>query len=127
MLLNLIGNGKHKQANVNTYITGFILSIILTMAAFLSIEYHWLDRTSAIALIIVLALVQLVVQLLFFLHLGQEGNPRWNLMIFGFMLGIVSILVFGSLWIMHNLNYNHDHRTPDQTNSFIIKDEGIRK
>jgi cytochrome o ubiquinol oxidase subunit IV len=41
----------------------------------------------------------------FFLHLGRETRPRWKLAVFLFMLGVILILVFGSLWIMTNLNY----------------------
>jgi cytochrome o ubiquinol oxidase operon protein cyoD len=44
------------------------------------------------------------IQLHYFLHLGDEPKPQWNLLTFGFMIGVVLILVFGTLWIMNNLN-----------------------
>ena len=59
-----------------------------------------------ITAIIFLAVVQLVVQLVFFLHLGRERQPRWNLLAFAFMAIVLLILVLGSLWIMNNLNYH---------------------
>ena len=51
-----------------------------------------------------LAVAQLMVQLVFFLHLGTESKPRWNLTVVLFALMVVVILVFGSLWIMKNIN-----------------------
>ena len=59
-----------------------------------------------------------------FLHLGQEDKPRYQLTAFNFMVLVVLILVFGSIWIMQNLDYHHaDHI--QQSDSYIIKDEGI--
>jgi cytochrome o ubiquinol oxidase operon protein cyoD len=60
----------------------------------------------------------------FFLHLGRETKPRWKLAVFVGMIIIVAILAFGSLWIMANLNY---HMAPSQTDTFIVKDEGIHE
>ncbi len=50
-----------------------------------------------------LALFQATVQLHYFLHLGDESKPQWNLFTFLFMLVLAFILVAGSLWIMYNL------------------------
>ena len=41
-----------------------------------------------------------------YLHLGLESKPRWNLMMFLFMVLLIFVLVGGSMWIMYNLNYN---------------------
>ncbi len=54
--------------------------------------------------IVGLALVQAIFQLLFFLHLGQEAKPRWEMLVFYFMLLVLFIVVIGSLWIMNDLN-----------------------
>jgi cytochrome o ubiquinol oxidase operon protein cyoD len=56
-----------------------------------------------------LAFVQVIIQLIFFLHLGEEESPRWNLISFLFMVGVVFIIVAGSLWIMFNLDYRMGH------------------
>lgn len=107
------------------YVIGFGLSIYLTMTAYLMVVNHLFNGWVLVAAIVGLALIQLVVQLVFFLHLGRD---RWNLVIFLFMLMVVVIVVAGSLWIMANLDYHHghEHGTPDQTNQFIIKDEGFK-
>lgn len=98
--------------SLRSYIAGFALSIILTLAAYFIADYHiatahhGLSHELLTVGILGLAVVQLVVQLLFFLHLGRGSNAKWNILALLFMLLVVFILVFGSLWIMNNLNYN---------------------
>ncbi len=121
---------KHSKVETShgslaSYITGFVLSVGLTLAAYFSVTRHLFSGRTLITAIVVLAVVQLIIQLFFFLHLGQESKPRWNLMIFLFMLVVLVTLVFGSLWIMANLNYNM--RSPADTNAAVMKDEGISK
>jgi heme/copper-type cytochrome/quinol oxidase subunit 4 len=59
-----------------------------------------------------------------FLHLGQEAKPRYQLIAFNFMVLVVLVVVFGSIWIMQNLDYHHDD-TMKSSDTYIIKDEGI--
>ncbi len=60
-----------------------------------------------IVLIIGLAVAQLFVQLIYFLHLGQEKKPRWNVITFAFAAFIVLVLVGGTVWIMYHLDEGH--------------------
>src|SRR5664279_1324755 len=88
-----------------SYVVGFVLSLLLTVTAYMTVVNHVFVGWQLVMAIVVLALAQLLAQLIFFLHLGRESKPRWNLVVFLFMLMIVVILVGGSLWIMNNLNY----------------------
>lgn len=88
------------------YVTGFILSLLLTVTAYICVINRVLSGKVLLMAVISFALAQFLVQLVFFLHLGNESKPRLNLLVFGFMLLVVSIIVFGSLWIMQNLDYN---------------------
>jgi len=97
---------KGRHGTVATYTTGFISSILLTLGAYTIVVFRALGGAILVFTIVALGLVQLFVQLLFFLHLGQGPKPRWNLTIFFFALLIVAIMVGGSLWIMYNINYN---------------------
>ena len=63
------------------------------------------------------AVAQLVVQLFFFLHLGRGQDAGWNISIFVFAILIISILMIGTLWIMHNLAHLHI-LTPSGTNLY---------
>jgi cytochrome o ubiquinol oxidase operon protein cyoD len=72
--------------------------------------------------------VQLAVQMIFFLHIGNEVKPRYNLIAFSSAMVVVFIVVFGSLWIMNNLNYHHGgHLSGEDANSYIQQDEIINK
>ena len=92
------------KLKLKTYVIGYLLSIVLTLTAYLMVTNHGAGRRVLIGLLVVLALIQFFVQIYYFLHLGTETRPRWKLAVFLFMTGVVLILVFGSLWIMDNLN-----------------------
>ena len=95
---------KEWHGSLKAYIIGFISSLILTSASFLLVITRVISGKNLVYSIVGLALVQAVFQLIFFLHLGQESKPRWQLWIFLFMLFILLIIVIGSLWIMNDLN-----------------------
>jgi cytochrome o ubiquinol oxidase operon protein cyoD len=116
-----------------SYVTGFVLSLLLTLTAFLLVwrqvesNNMLFEGTFLLYAIGVLALTQLIVQLIFFLHITSRSEARWNLAVLMFAAVIVLILVFGSLWIMINLNYHHGgHIDPAQLDTKIIEDEGIK-
>src|SRR5882672_6710068 len=98
------------------YIIGFILSLILTITAYLVVVTHILIGWVIVFVILMLAVIQLLVQLFFFLHLGQESKPRWNTIFFISTICMILVLVIGSIWIMNHLNYN---MTFKQRNQYI--------
>ncbi len=102
-----------------SYVIGFILSVTLTLVAYFAVTNH---ASAAISIILGLAMVQLVVQLIFFLHLGKGKDARWNIVVFASTISIIVILVGGSIWIMHHLNYN---MTPQDMNTYMLKSEGM--
>ncbi len=112
---------------LRAYVTGFAASLFLTLTAFYAVWQHTQDRSQALSagllifIIVGLALVQLAVQLVFFLHLGKGSKSRWNVMVSLFAVLVVGIIVFGSLWIMQNLNY---HVQPSESETYLLKDEG---
>ncbi len=108
-----------------SYVAGYILSLILTVTAFILVANQVFSGRFLVLAIVELAIAQLLVQLLLFLHLDRESKPRWNLLAFLFAVLVVGILVFGSLWIMHNLNYHMS--SPSEMDSNIIRDEGISR
>lgn len=114
---------RDTSANLASYVVGFVLSIILTLTAYFLVTRGLLAGQAALWTLGGLAAVQFTVQLLCFLHLGGESRPRWKLAVFWFMLGIVFIVVVGSIWIMNNLNY---HMLPaSQLKSYMHTNEGI--
>ena len=109
---------KKASATISSYVIGFALSVVLTLTAYVLVVQHLLTGKALMAAIVGLAIVQLIVQLFFFLHLHRESKPRWNLVVFMFMLLILLIVVIGSLWIMHNLDYNMMMQ-PEQMDSYM--------
>lgn len=94
------------HGTLKSYIIGFLLSLILTIIPFVVVTQHLFTNNVIAITITIAAVLQLFVQLVFFLHLSTESKPRWNSIAFAFTTLIVAILVIGSLWIMYNLNYN---------------------
>ncbi len=113
------------ENRLTSYIVGFISSIALTLAAYYVVVNRAFGKGALIYKIVALAVVQLIVQVVFFLHIGQEKGTRWKLVTFIFAVLVVLIIVIGSLWIMHNLDYNMMKMTPDQEKIYMQNHEGI--
>lgn len=93
------------RSKLGRYVTGYLLSIFLTMTAYLLVTNHAFDNFFMITLLVILAVCQFFVQIVYFLHLSARGQDRWRLFVFGMMILVVGILLGGSIWIMNNLNY----------------------
>lgn len=97
-----------KNSDRNSYVIGFCLSLLLTLSAYFTVSNQILNGGFLVAAVLGLAVLQLIVQLSFFLHLWQEAKPRWNLLLVLTTLGIIFIILAGSVWIMNNLNNRHN-------------------
>ena len=85
---------------------GFLFSLIFTFAVYRIVTHYHLTHELLIVTVVGLGCLQVLTQLIFFLHLGLEAKPHWNVIMFLFMVLLIIILVGGSIWIMHNLSYN---------------------
>ncbi|HEX4502883.1 MAG TPA: cytochrome o ubiquinol oxidase subunit IV [Scandinavium sp.] len=94
------------HGSVKTYMTGFILSIILTLIPFWMVMNGSASHVVLIGCVLVAAVVQILVHLVCFLHMNSKSDEGWNLTAFVFTVLIIAIVVIGSIWIMWNLNYN---------------------
>ena len=104
-----------------TYLSGFLISIFLTMYAYIAVVHRSFSGQKLMVWLLCLAVVQFFVQIFFFLHIGRESRPRWKLLTLFFMITVVLIVVLGSLWVMYNLNY---HMTPEQMNTYMLHQDG---
>lgn len=118
------------KRTLTSYIIGFILSIVFTLAAawlvwvYVSSGRTLFDRELLIGMILLLAIAQLFVQLIFFMHLADESGPRWKLGALLSAVGIILIIVIGSIWIMDHLNYNM-MASPADMNAYIQSQDGF--
>lgn len=94
------------HGTLKSYVVGFILSLGLTVLSFGAIMTGVLPRDMILPAITLLAVVQVLVQLLFFLHLGTAPERRNNTVIFLLTALLIVIVVALSLWVMHNANVN---------------------
>ncbi|MFC5470311.1 cytochrome o ubiquinol oxidase subunit IV [Cohnella suwonensis] len=88
------------HGSLKSYVIGFVLSLVLTAVSLIVVMNDVLTGTAAKVVILIAAVLQFVVQLFYFMHLKEEGKPRWNLMVLILGLIIVLTIVAGSIWIM---------------------------
>ncbi|WP_313534820.1 cytochrome o ubiquinol oxidase subunit IV [Sphingomonas sp.] len=89
------------------YITGFLLSVVLTAIPFGIVMGGWVaDTRVAVAICAALAMVQIVVHMIYFLHMNSKSEQGWTLMALVFTAIIIVIALAGSLWVMYNMNLN---------------------
>jgi cytochrome o ubiquinol oxidase operon protein cyoD len=91
------------HGSVRSYVIGFVLSVVLTAAAFGLVLQQALGPTESIIAIAVLAFIQILVHLVFFLHMNTSSSQRWNLISFGFAVLVAVILIGGTLWVLLNV------------------------
>ncbi|CUI16296.1 putative cytochrome o ubiquinol oxidase, subunit IV [Candidatus Protochlamydia naegleriophila] len=102
--LSLKETQKEWHGTLKSYLIGFAASLFLTSLSFGLVVAKLLSGSTLVYALISLAVVQTIVQLIFFLHIGQEAKPRWETLTFCFTVLILLIIVIGSLWIMNDLD-----------------------
>lgn len=101
------GDGAPIHATLGGYLTGFALSIVLTAVPFWLVMRGGIDSKPATALIVVgFAFVQIIVHMLYFLHMDARSEGGWTLMALLFTLVLLAIALSGTLWVMYHLNVN---------------------
>lgn len=93
-------------ANFLSYTAGLGLAILTTIASFVVAQTDLLWPPGIGAGLIVLALAQIGVHLVFFLHLGSGPDHTNNILALAFGLLIVFLIIAGSCWIIANSNAN---------------------
>jgi cytochrome o ubiquinol oxidase operon protein cyoD len=88
------------------YMAGFVLSVALTAAAFWLVIQGVLPSATALPVIAGLAAVQVIVHLVFFLHMNGSSGQGWNMLAFAYTVICSLILIVGTVWVMHNVSMN---------------------
>ncbi|WP_112806357.1 cytochrome o ubiquinol oxidase subunit IV [Ensifer sp.] len=95
------------HGSLRSYMVGFALSVVLTAIPFALVMSGALDSKMATAVVVMgLGAIQIVVHMIFFLHMNPRSEGGWTMMALIFTLIIVGIALAGSLWVMHHLNVN---------------------
>lgn len=88
------------------YLVGLGLATALTLASFWAVSTHLIYGPGIAVAVLVLAIAQMGVHLVFFLHITTAPDNANNALALAFGVLIVCLVVFGSLWIMSHLNQN---------------------
>ena len=94
------------HGNTKQYTIGFILSVILTVIPFGMVMAGGFGRGIVMAVIAITAGAQVLVQLVYFLHMNSSSEQRWNVIAFIYTVLCIAVLLVGSVWIMNYLHYN---------------------
>ena len=95
------------QGSLRDYLTGFVLAAILTVIPFWLVMGNVIaNKQLLILIILVLAVVQIFVHIVYFLHLDTRSEAGWNMMAFIFTAVLVIIVLGASIWVMYNENVN---------------------
>jgi cytochrome o ubiquinol oxidase subunit IV len=101
------GGHQASHGSVKSYVTGFILSVILTAIPFWMVMSGAVQNKALLAgLVMAIGAVQIVVHMIYFLHMNTKSEGGWTIMALIFTVIIVVIALSGSLWVMHHLNTN---------------------
>lgn len=94
------------HVTMRDYVVGFILAVVLTAIPFWLVMARPLDTGITVAIIMIFAVAQVVVHMIYFLHMSPKSEGGWTFTTLIFTLIVVVIMLAGSIWVMHNLNTN---------------------
>ena len=105
-------SGYH--ATVKGYVVGFLLSMLLTAIPFWLVMGSVLPSPRVTAFVVLaFAAVQMVVHMVYFLHMNAKAEGGWSLLALVFTAGLVVIMLAGSIWVMYHLNTNMMPMAPE--------------
>lgn len=98
-------DGPH--STLSGYVTGFILSVILTAIPFWLVMADIItDRTMGVLVLGGFAMAQIVVHMIFFLHMNGKVQGGWTMVSAIFTIVFLAIVIAGTLWVMFHMNKN---------------------
>ena len=102
------GHDAHvPHSTLRGYATGFVLAVILTAIPFYLVMNKVFSSSGTAALVLLgLAAVQVVVHMVYFLHMNTKVEGGWSMLAMLFTAMVVVIMLSGSIWVMYNMNRN---------------------
>jgi len=99
---------EHDEAHGSRkgYWIGFALSVVLTAIPFWLVMTMTLSKPLTAFIIMAFAAVQMLVHIVFFLHMNRRAEGGWSIMALLFTVVIIGIALSGSLWVMYHMNTN---------------------
>ncbi len=113
-------NGEH--GTVRSYVIGFILSLIFTFIPYYLVVNKVISGNVLLTAILSIAIIQMLIQIFYFLHLGRGPKPMYNIFFFAATAVTILVVVAASVFIMNNLYNNMD---PSEISKKVAEKEGI--
>lgn len=110
-ITSLVKSLMQSLTGVKSYVAGLVISIILTLLAYALVSIFGIQQQMSISffvllpILLALAVIQLIAQLVFFLHLGRESSQKFRVVFFVSTSVAILVVVVSSIWIMTSLNY----------------------
>nr|WP_314542865.1 cytochrome o ubiquinol oxidase subunit IV [uncultured Massilia sp.] len=103
-----VDHDDHLEAHgsMKDYTIGFILAVILTVIPFWLVMTHQLAPDTTKFVILGFAAVQVVVHMVYFLHMNSKSEGGWNMMAMILTIILLVIVLVGSIWVMYHMNAN---------------------
>jgi cytochrome o ubiquinol oxidase subunit IV len=99
--------GGETHFTLRGYVTGFLAAVLLTALPFWFVMGKTFGSSgTTAAVILAFAAVQIVVHMIYFLHMSPKSEGGWNMLALLFTVMLVVIALSGSLWVMYHLNHN---------------------
>jgi len=97
---------KGAASGVRGYVVGLVLAACLTLASFWAVSTHLIYEPAIPITLITLAIAQMGIHLVFFLHITTDPDNKNTVLALAFGIFIVCLVIFGTIWIMDHLNHN---------------------
>jgi cytochrome o ubiquinol oxidase operon protein cyoD len=95
------------HSTLKGYMTGFFLAVFLTAVPFWLVMGKVIPNAQTLAIVVMFfAVIQIVVHMIYFLHMNTKSEGGWNMLALIFTLVLVVITLTGSIWVMFHLNSN---------------------
>ncbi len=110
-ITGLVKSLMQSLTGVKSYVAGLVISLILTLLAYALVLLLGNQQQMSVSffvllpILLVLAVLQLIAQLLFFLHLGRDSSQKLRVVFFVSTFVAILVVVVSSIWIMTSLNY----------------------
>lgn len=104
------GHGHEDEGHhgsLKDYAIGFVLSVILTAIPFWLVMGKKIDSSATMGFVLLgIAAVQVVVHMIYFLHMDGKVEGGWSMLAMVFTIMVVVVMLSGSLWVMYHMNHN---------------------
>lgn len=97
----------HYHGTMKSYVIGFVLALILTAIPFsVVMTMPDLARTTKVIIVSTCAVIQMIVHIVYFLHINTSKEQSWNFISMIYTIIVIGIIVVGSLWVLYGLHHN---------------------